>query len=139
MNNIYTDYGPQPFVVNIQQATRQNTAFRTTLWTGTHLQMTLMSIPVGGEVGLETHPNLDQFIRIEQGHGLVRMGNSEANLNMQMNVMPGSGIFVPAGAWHNLINIGRMPLKLYSVYAPPAHPKGTIHKTKQDAEKAEKH
>ncbi|MGI6086114.1 MAG: cupin domain-containing protein, partial [Acetivibrionales bacterium] len=69
-----TDYGPAPFSINIEQATKQNTNFRTALWTGNHLQVTLMSINVGEDIGLENHPNLDQFIRIEQGQGLAVMG-----------------------------------------------------------------
>ena len=77
------DYGPEPFVVNIEKATKQNNTFRTALWTGKHLQLTLMSINVGEDIGLETHPNLDQFIRIEEGQGLVKMGDSKNNLNFQ--------------------------------------------------------
>lgn len=130
-----TDYGPHPFVVNIQKATLENNNFRTALWTGDHLQVTLMSIPVGGEIGLENHPNTDQFLRIEQGQGIVMMGNRRDNLQYQQRVMDNYAIMIPAGTWHNLRNTGRVPLKLYSIYAPPHHPFGTVHKTKQDAEK----
>jgi len=132
-----TDYGPEPFVINIDQATRQNNMFRTALWTGRHLQLTLMSINAGDDIGLENHPNLDQFIRIEQGQGIVKMGNSKENLYFQRKVSDDYAIIIPAGTWHNLINTGRTPLKLYSIYAPPQHPKGTVHKTKADAEAAE--
>ncbi|MPM70274.1 hypothetical protein SDC9_117229 [bioreactor metagenome] len=127
------DFGSEPFVVNIEQATRQNNTFRSALWTGKYLQLTLMSINVGEDVGLENHPHLDQFIRIEQGQGLVKMGSSKDNLNFQTRVADGSAFFVPAGTWHNLINTGSRPLKLYSIYAPPEHPFGTVHKTKADA------
>jgi mannose-6-phosphate isomerase-like protein (cupin superfamily) len=79
-NSPPTDYGPEPFVININQATKRNTSFRTSLRTGDHLQLTLMSIKVGEDIGLEMHPNLDQFIRIEQGQGLVQMGNGKDNV-----------------------------------------------------------
>lgn len=131
------DYGPEPFVVDISQAARQNSFFRTTLWTGKHLQLTLMSINVGEDIGLENHPNLDQFIRIEQGRGLVLMGDRKDNLYFRRNVSGGYAVIIPAGTWHNIINTGGRPLKLYSIYAPPQHPKGTVHKTKADAEAAE--
>lgn len=132
-----TDYGPEPFVINIEEATEQNNAYRTTLWTGTHLQLTLMSINVGEDIGLEVHPHLDQFIRIEEGEGLVKMGNSENNLDFQRRVYDDFAFIIPAGKWHNLINTGNKPIKLYSIYAPPEHPHGTVHETKAIAEAAE--
>lgn len=128
------DYGPCPFVVNIEEAARQNNFFRIALWTGKHLQLTLMSINVGEDIGLEMHPNLDQFLHIEQGEGLVQMGNTKDNLHYQAKVCHDYVIFVPAGTWHNVINTGSVPIKLYSIYAPPAHPHGTVHKTKSEAE-----
>ncbi len=135
---ILRDYGPNPFVVDIEEATKQNNNFRLALWTGKHLQLTLMSINVGEEIGLEIHPDLDQFIRIEEGQGLVKMGDSKDNLNFQANVRDDFAFIIPAGKWHNLINTGNRPLKLYSIYAPPQHPYGTVHKTKAEAEAAEK-
>ncbi len=132
-----TDYGPEPFVTNISCATMKNKNYRTALWTGTHLQLTLMSIPVGGDIGLEMHPDVDQFLRIEAGRGLVKMGSSQDNLYCQTKVYDGYAILIPAGTWHNLINIGNRPIKLYSIYAPPQHPHGTIHETKEIAEAAE--
>ena len=72
--NLIRDYGPEPFVVNIDEITKLNNTFRTALWTGEHLQLTLMSIPVGESIGLEIHPDTDQFLRLEQGEGLVQMG-----------------------------------------------------------------
>lgn len=128
------DYGPKPFVVNIEDATKQNNNFRLALWTGQHLQLTLMSINPGDDIGLELHPNLDQFIRIEQGRGLVRMGDRKDKLDFQANVRNDFAIIIPAGKWHNLINTGNIPLKLISIYAPPQHPFGIIFKTKKDAE-----
>ncbi|MCM3762026.1 cupin domain-containing protein [Halalkalibacter oceani] len=133
-----TDYGPKPLVVNINEVTKQNNTYRTALWTGSHLQVTLMSIDVGQDIGIEMHPNVDQFLRIEQGQGIVQMGNSEDNLNFRKYVYDDSAIMIPAGTWHNLTNTGNVPLKLYSIYAPPNHPFGTVHVTKAEALAAEK-
>lgn len=130
---ILKDYGPKPYVVNLEQATKQNKNYRTALWTGKHLQLTLMSIKVGGDIGVEVHPVIDQFIRIEQGQGIAQMGPSKNNLNFQQRVSDGSAIFIPAGTWHNVVNTGNVPLKLYSIYAPPQHPQGTVHETKEIA------
>ena len=132
--NYIRDYGPEPFVMNINEVTKQNNNFRTALWTGNHLQVTLMSINVGESIGLEMHPDVDQFIRIEQGYGLVQMGNNKNNLNFERKVYDDFAIIIPAGKWHNLTNIGNVPIKLYSIYAPPNHPKGTIHRRTADAE-----
>lgn len=129
------DYGPNPFVVNIEEATIQNNTFRTALWTGKYLQLTLMSINAGEDIGLEIHRDHDQFIRIEEGQGLVKMGDSKDNLNFQRKVYDDFVILIPAGKWHNLINTGYKPLKLYSIYAPPEHPRDTVHETKEEAEK----
>ena len=131
------DYGPDPFVTNIDKATLQNRNFRTALWTGRHLQLTLMSIPTGGEIGLEIHPETDQFIRIESGNGMVMMGPAKNRLNFQRPVSDGYAVFVPAGTWHNIINTGNRPLKIYTIYAPPHHPHGTVHATKDIADAQE--
>jgi len=131
---ILKDYGPEPFTVNIKSATLQNNNFRTALWTGKHLQLTLMSIDAGGEIGLEMHPDVDQFIRIEQGQGVVMMGDKKDKLDFRQRVFDNYVIFIPAGKWHNLINTGNIPIKLYSIYAPPNHPHGTVQKTKAEAE-----
>jgi len=132
------DYGPEPFVVDIEAAAELNNNFRTALWTGEHLQLTLMSINVGEDIGLEVHPDTDQFIRIEEGQGIVEMGDSRNNLDFQRRVYDGYAIFIPAGKWHNLVNTGYRPIKLYSVYAPPQHPRGTVHETKAIAQAAER-
>lgn len=124
------DYGPAPFVVDLEAASKQNTNYRTTLWTGPHLQLTLMSINVGEDIGLEVHPAIDQFIRIEAGQALVQMGPTKYNLNFQQRASDGYAVFIPAGTWHNVVNTGNTPLKLYSIYAPPQHPHGTVHATK---------
>ena len=132
--NLIRDYGPEPFVVNIEEITKLNNTFRTALWTGEHLQLTLMNIPVGESIGLEIHPDTDQFLRLEQGEGLVQMGKDKNNLSFQKRVSNNFAFVVPAGTWHNLINIGNIPIKLYSIYAPPKHSRGTVHLTKADAE-----
>ncbi len=134
---ILKDYGPKPLVLNIEKAAKQNKTFRTALWTGNHMQLTLMSLKPGEDIGAEMHPNVDQFLRIEQGSGSVRMGYSRENMNMQASVSDNDAIIVPAGTWHNLTNTGDTPLKLYSIYAPPNHPKSTVHITKADAMAAE--
>ena len=128
------DYGPYPFVVNINNAAMQNNNFRTTLWTGNNLQVTLMNINIGDDIGLEIHPQVDQFIRIEDGEALVKMGDSKDNLDFQRKVFNDYAIMIPAGKWHNIINMGNKPLKLYAIYAPPQHPRDTVHETKLDAE-----
>lgn len=134
-----TDYGPEPFVVNIEHMTKFNDTFRTALWTGRHLQLTLMSINAGEDIGLEIHPELDQFVRIEEGRGIVKMGNRKDDLSFQEDVVADFAFVIPAGKWHNLINTGKTPLKLYSIYAPVQHPHGTVHVTKAEAEAAEHH
>lgn len=139
MGQSIRDYGPEPLVVNIDRAAKQNPYYRTALWTGKHLQVTLMNLRVGGDIGLEMHPNLDQFLRVESGVGLVKMGDRKDNLNYQRKVDSNYAIIIPAGTWHNVINIGRTPLKMYSIYAPPQHPRGTVHRTKEEAEAAEHH
>ena len=132
------DYGPYPFAVDIEKATKANTNFRTALWTGPHLQLTLMSLQPGEDIGLEQHNHLDQFIRLEQGRGMVMMGDNPNSPSLQQVVTEGDAFIIPAGTWHNLTNIGNVPIKLYSIYAPVQHPFGTVHVTKEDAEAAEK-
>lgn len=128
------DYGPEPMVVNIDAVTKQNNTFRTALWTGEHLQITLMSLRPMESIGLEVHPNTDQFIRIVQGMALVEMGDEQNRLTFQKRVPEEFAILIPAGKWHNITNIGNMPLKLYSMYGPPNHPRGTVQNTKSDPE-----
>ncbi|MDJ1371496.1 cupin domain-containing protein [Gulosibacter molinativorax] len=127
-----TDHGPNPYVLNIEDATVANENFRTTQWTGEFLQMTLMSIPVGGDIGLELHTDTDQFLRLEQGRGRVQMGPSEDEVTFEEEVGADWAIFVPRGVWHNVTNIGDEPMKVYSIYAPPHHAPGTVHKTQAD-------
>lgn len=131
------DYGKQPFVVDLEDFTKSNDNFRTAVWTGENLQMTLMSIEVGGDIGGEIHNQNDQFLRIEAGQALVRMGNSEDEITFEQVAKEDDGIFIPMGKWHNVINTGNQPLKLYSIYAPVHHPVGTVHTTRAEADAAE--
>lgn len=126
------DHGTAPFVANIEDATLANTNYRTTLWTGAHLQVTLMAIQPGHDIGLEVHHTTDQFLRIEEGTATVYMGDAKDNLT-SWEANNDDAVIVPAGTWHNLVNSGDTPLKVYSIYAPPEHPHGTVHVTKEDA------
>ena len=119
--------------VDIEKKTEKNDYFREVLFTGPHSQLVVMSLNVGEDIGLETHPDTDQFIRIEEGKGKAVLDGEEFELE------DGSAIVIPAGTQHNVINISsKKALKLYTVYTPPEHPDGTIHKTKAEAEAAEK-
>lgn len=131
------DYGPNPFVININEASKQNMNYRLALWTGSYLQLTLMSLNPKEDIGLEMHDDVDQFLRVEEGCGLVLMGNRPNNLYFQERVFDDFIIMIPAGTWHNVINTGCTPMKLYSLYAPPNHPWGTVQRTKEDAEEEE--
>ena len=136
-NSQSNDYGPEPFVTNIRQAAETNRNFREALWTGEFLQLTLMCIPVRGEIGLEAHPCTDQFLHIERGCGVVMMGPRRGMLNSRSQIRDGCAVFVPAGTWHNIVNTGGCPLRLYSIYAPPQHPRGVLHQTKAQADEEE--
>lgn len=129
-----TDQGPQPYVVDIEKATVDNTNYRTTLWTGQHLQLTVMAIAPADDIGLEVHEDHDQFLRVEAGRGRVQMGPAENDLPFDREVEDDDIIMVPAGSWHNVTNIGAEPLKVYSLYGPPEHVHGTVHATKADQE-----
>ncbi len=128
---IKPDPGAVPYVFDIEKATLKNRNFRTAAWTADDLQVTLMSIPVKGDVGLEMHDDVDQFLRIESGTAKVYFGN-EKKLSKAWVADAGDAILVPSGTWHNIVNTGRTPLKLYSLYGPAAHPRGTVHRTQAD-------
>lgn len=131
------DIGPQPNSFDLEQATRSNTTYRTVAWTGKYLQLTLMSIPVGEDIGLEMHPETDQFLRLDAGRGRVQMGPARDQLDFDREVEDGFAILVPAGTWHNVTNIGDEPLQVYAVYAPVHHAAGIVQPTAEDAEKDE--
>ena len=130
------DHGKQPWIVDIEDLTLKNENFRTTHWTGKNLQMTTMTIQPGGEIGLEQHEKGDQFIRVEEGDGRVVMGESKDKLSFDKKVSDDWAIFVPEGFWHNIINEGEKPLKVYVIYSPPEHPAGTEHKSFEEAQSA---
>ncbi|WP_150308089.1 cupin domain-containing protein [Planctomonas psychrotolerans] len=129
-----TDKGPEPHVVNIEEASLVNENYRTVIWTGSNLQVTVMAIKGGDDIGLEVHENIDQFLRIEGGRGKVQMGPAEDNLIHEWEAGDGEAIMVPAGTWHNVTAIGDETLKLYSIYSPPEHDHGIVQVTKADPE-----
>ncbi len=126
------DYGAEPIVFNMEDVTLENENFRTAFWTGTTMQMTLMTLQPGEDIGLELHTKTDQFIRVEEGTGTVYMGSTEDNLDFVREVKDDFAFFIPAGKWHNLKNTGDKPLKLYSIYSPVEHAHGTVHKTRAE-------
>jgi len=115
------DIGPQPQSFDIERATKDNPYYRSVAWSGRYLQVTLMSIPVGGDIGLEAHPETDQFLRLEAGKGRVQMGAAKDRLTFDREVSDGWSVLVPAGTWHNISNIGAVPMQVYTVYAPAHH------------------
>lgn len=125
------------WVGNIEQTTLENENFRTVIDTGVHAQLTVMSVPRGGEVGWEAHAHLDQFLRLEQGSARADFGRSSDAVDESHDIANDWAVIVPAGVWHNIVNTGEDDLKLYSVYSPPEHADGTVHPTKADAEAAE--
>jgi mannose-6-phosphate isomerase-like protein (cupin superfamily) len=125
------------WVRDVEKETLENDDFRRVLFTGEHTQLTVMSLAAGEDIGLEAHDHLDQFLRIEQGRGRVELSSQEGRIEETQDVGPDWAIIVPAGVWHNVVNTGDEDLKLYSLYSPPEHPDGTIHRTKQEADEAE--
>ncbi|OFO53537.1 cupin [Porphyromonas sp. HMSC077F02] len=130
----FTDYGPEFLSLDIEEYTEENTNFRTTLWTGEQMQLTLMSIPVGGDIGEEIHTDIEQFIRIEEGKGEVFIGETQETMKSVTKVGGDDIVIIPKGVWHNIKNIGDKPMKLYSIYAPVEHPMGTIHATMEEGQ-----
>jgi mannose-6-phosphate isomerase-like protein (cupin superfamily) len=125
------------WVDDIETATVDNTNFRAVLFTGTHLQLTVMSLAAGENIGWEMHDHLDQFLRIEQGSARVTFGPSAGQVDEEHELEDDWAVVVPGGTWHNVINTGDGELKLYSMYAPPEHPPETVHRTKEEADAAE--
>ena len=117
------------FCDSIEDLTKQNSYFRKVLFTGKHCQLVLMTLKPGEEIGAEVHDNVDQFFRFEEGEGKVVIEDSE------YAVKDSFAVIVPAGSRHNVINTSQTDsLKLYTIYSPPNHPDGTIHKTKEETE-----
>ena len=117
------------YVDDIEQATVANADFRRVLYTGKHLQLVLMTLPPGCDIGEEVHEDVDQFFRIEEGQGEIRIDGAAHRVEDDFAVI------VPAGARHNVINTGSEPLKLYTIYGPPEHRDGIVHKDKDQAER----
>ena len=131
------DVGPEPQTFDLERATIDNTNYRAVAWSGKYLQLTLMSIPPGDDIGLEAHPETDQFLRLDAGRGRVQMGPAKDRLEFDREVEDGWAIFVPAGMWHNITNIGEEPMQVYTVYAPVHHAAGRVQPTAEDAERDE--
>jgi mannose-6-phosphate isomerase-like protein (cupin superfamily) len=125
------------WVGDIERQTLENDTFRTVVFTGDHQQLTVMRLLPGEDIGLEMHPDTDQFLRIEAGSARVEFGTTKDSIDETHDVEDDWAIVVPAGTWHNVVNTGDGDVKLYSLYAPPEHPDGTVHRTKADAEAAE--
>ncbi len=132
--NSVKDIGPQPQSFDIEEATKVNRNYRAVAWSGRYLQVTLMSIPVGGDIGLEAHPETDQFLRLDAGSGRVQMGSAKDKLTFEKDVSNGWCILVPAGTWHNITNTGPTPMQVYAIYAPAHHTPGKVHATAAVAE-----
>jgi mannose-6-phosphate isomerase-like protein (cupin superfamily) len=121
------------YVGPIEKATLDNSFFRQVLFTGKYSQLVVMCLQANEEIGNEVHPTVDQFFRIEEGNAKFVFNDKEEYL-----VGDGDAVVVPAGTYHNVINTSATkPLKLYTVYTPPNHPNGTVHKTKAEADAAE--
>lgn len=118
------------YAVDIEKATKDNDYFRKVLYTAPNSQLVVMCLKPGEDIGMEVH-ELDQFIRIEKGEGKAILDGVEHSLEDDWAVV------IPAGTNHNIINTGKKPLKLYTIYSPPEHPDGTMHKTKEESDSAE--
>lgn len=116
------------FIGDIEEQTEANHDFRRVLFTGPQLQLVVMALQPGEELGEEIHPGTDQFFRVEEGKGMIWMDGRETRIESDM------AIVVPAGMRHNVKNTGHKPLKLYTLYAPPQHADGTVHRTKAEAD-----
>lgn len=125
------------WVGDIEQATLENTDFRRVLFTGANVQLTVMRLAPGEEIGLESHDHLDQFLRLEQGTAKLTLGRSKDEVDEEHRLEEDWAVIVPGGIWHNVINTGPDEVKLYSLYAPPEHPADAVHHTKADAVAAE--
>ena len=125
------------WVGDIERRTIDNETFRTVLFTGAHTQLTVMSLRPGEEIGREVHEHLDQFLRVEQGRGRLELGRTADEIEEAHDVADDWAMIIPAGTWHNVVNVGDGALKLYSLYSPPEHPDGTVHQTKAEADAAE--
>ena len=122
------------WIDDLEMRSKTNTNFREVLFTGNYLQLTTMCLAPHEEIGGEVHSEHDQFLRIEKGHARIQLGKSQDEVNDQHDVGEGCAVIVPAGVWHNVVNIGEFDLKLSSLYAPPAHAVETVHPTRSEAQ-----
>lgn len=129
MRSTIEDIGPKPQSFDIERLTKENTNYRAVAWSGRYMQVTLMSIPVGGDIGLEAHPETDQFLRLDADSGRVQMGTAKDKLTFEQEVSDGWCVLVPAGTWHNTTNTGTTPMQVYAIYAPAHHKPGKVHAT----------
>lgn len=129
----------KPMIMDVEEATIENESYQTESWTGKYLQLVFMSLKPGEVIDLEVHEDHDQFIRIEKGEARVLMGLTKDDLNFDEKVSYDWAILIPAGYWHKIENIGETDLKIYTLYGPPEHAKGTDNKTYKDAKENHKH
>jgi mannose-6-phosphate isomerase-like protein (cupin superfamily) len=137
--NFNEDTGGNPWILNIEDVTLTNENYRVANWTGNFLQLVFMSLKPGEMIDLEMHEGTDQFIRIEEGEARVLMGKTEDNLSFDKKVSDDWAVLIPAGYWHSIENTGNTDLKLYTLYGPPEHQKGTVNKTHEEAKEAHDH
>lgn len=128
------DEGKKPWITDIEKATMENKDYRKAVWTGEYMQLVLMSLEPGEEIKLELHSGNDQFIRIESGVARVLMGKEKDNLSFDKTIGDDWIMMIPAGYWHNIINVGQETLKVYTLYGLPVHEAGTVHETHEEAE-----
>lgn len=122
------DYGPNPFVTNINWDTKQNNYYRSALWTAGNLQVMLINLPVGQKSDVEMN-DTDQFINVVEGQGVIESGINKDNLDFRVRVSEGYAIMIPANVWHKFYNIGNTEIKFYVIYGPPQWPYGTTVET----------
>lgn len=130
-NRCEREHGGEVYVADLACAAGKSRDFRVSAWTGRYLQCTLMRIPRGTDIGFEVHSDTDQYIRIERGYGELVWKDGEHCVNKRQRIRAGESIFIPAGTWHNIVNVGRCDLSISSIYAPPHHPRCTVEKYKE--------
>ena len=123
------DLGPAPHAFDLESETINNPNYRSVRWSGSYLQLTLMSISPGSDIGLEMHADTDQFLRLDGGRCRIQMGPQKDELTFDQEVSDGWCVLVPVGTWHNISNIGQASMQLYTIYAPAHHKPGTTHAT----------
>lgn len=115
--NSIDNYKIEPISFNVSKMTYDNTMFQRVIWVGKYMKIVLNSIPVGSSLGVKIHNDMDQFIQVVVGNGIIRLGDNSSNLNMESMLTNNASVVIPSGKWHNIINTGNMPLKIYSIYA----------------------